>query len=385
MNKTTVFAVTDLGKALLEKPQGKISGDARLVMGLIDGKASVGEIIEKTPPSVRIHLTGIFDRLLNYGVIEEKGIAGPGIQAGKREQAAKVSAPQPSTAITPPAVTPPAAGARATHDAEIENMRRLELERELEDVRSKLEATIARQKKVEDDYARLTQQVSTFTQAKQEDAADATRARPAHSAGGSHVSPENMKKLNQALLEKQEILGNTLRLRAYQAKLAMKRHDEEFETGEEAKEAQLHPRYKSLRGLEFFRGFSNKELVDFLTIAKWRGAKDGDVILNEGEVGMSFYIIISGKVDVFRKDNLLMSLGRGDFFGEFAYLSGEEPVRSARVVATSDCELLVVEPLDIEFSPVHLRLRVVEALLRGEVRRALLSDQRIDSLSKDLE
>ncbi len=82
---------------------------------------------------------------------------------------------------------------------------------------------------------------------------------------------------------------------------------------------------------------------------------------------------------------MLISLDRGDFFGEFAYLSGEEPVRSARAVATTACELVAVDPLDIEFSTVQLRLRVVEALLRGQIRRALISDQRIDRLSSRLE
>jgi len=149
--------------------------------------------------------------------------------------------------------------------------------------------------------------------------------------------------------------------------------------------ARSHPHYKTLRGLEFFRGFSNTELLDFLTVAKWQEVEAGDTILSEGDIGMSFYIVVSGSVNIFRKGNMLTSLDRGDFFGEFAYLSGEKPVRSAHAVAATACELLAVDPLDIEFSSVQLRLRVVEALLRGQIRRALLSDQRVDSLSNHLE
>lgn len=364
MNKTSVFKVTALGRALLEKPQGRITGDARLLMGLIDGSASVAEIVEKIPPSVRTHLPDIFNRLLAYGVIEEQGSAGSAAEAEYPEQASEEDMPSGASGV---------ADELTMSGAEIEHLRRIELEQELQEVRSKLEATIARQQKIEEDYLRLTQQVSAYDQDKQTVA-----------ASGMHSSLESINQLNQALLEQQEILGNTLKLRAYQAQLDAKRHHMEFDT-DDAKDAQLHPHYKTLRGLEFFRGFSNKELLDFLKVAKWQEAKEGDMILGEGEIGMSFYVLISGSVDICRKENLLTSLNRGDFFGEFAYLSGEEPVRSARAIAKSDCELLVVDPLDIEFSPVQLRLRVVEALLRGEVRRALLSDQRIDSLSKQLE
>ena len=100
---------------------------------------------------------------------------------------------------------------------------------------------------------------------------------------------------------------------------------------------------------------------------------------------MPFFIIVSGSVKVIRKAQVLASLGWGEFFGELAYLSEDEPLRSAQVVAATDCELLAVEPMDVEFSSVQLRLHVVEALLRGQVKRALLSSQRIDSLLNHLD
>lgn len=381
MNNSAVYAVTGLGKALLANPQGRITGDARLLMGLVDGRASVTEIAEKVPPSVRVKLAEMFARLLNYGVIEERGSAGFGAVLKQPKPAAKQETGQPV-----PAGRRRNAGEPAPDDAEIENRRRLELEKELSEVRSKLEVTIARQKKVEEDYHKLTQQVLAHAEGGGATPAKATREHPAPASAAEDVrgSLDHINQLNQALLEQQEILGNTLKLRAYQAQLDAKRHLREQEAAD-VETAHAHPHYKSLRGLEFFRGFSNAELLDFLTVAKWQEVAAGDTILSEGDVGMSFYIIVSGSVNIFRKGNMLTSLERGDFFGEFAYLSGEEPVRSAHAVAATACELLAVDPLDIEFSSVQLRLHVVEALLRGQVRRALLSDQRVDSLSNQQE
>lgn len=368
MNKTTVFIVTNLGKALLDKPQGRITGDARLLVGLIDGKASVAEIAEKIPPSVRVKLVEIFTRLQTYGVIEEKGGAGTGAVLKKPIQVANEED-------------------LASTEAEIENIRRLELEKELLEVRSKLEATIARQKKVEEDYLKLTQQVSAYTQGvqtKPDEQAQEPHAKANAGNDDTRALLDSIDQLNQALLEKQEILGNTLKLRSYQAQISAERHLKEREA-DDAKLALTHPNYKSMRGLEFFRVFSNADLLNFMKIAKWQEVEAGDTILSEGDFGMSFYIVVSGTVNIFRKDNLLTTLDRGDFFGEFAYLSGEEPVRSAHAVAATAGELLAIDPLDIEFSPVQLRLRVVEALLRGQVRRALLSDQRVDKFSGHLE
>lgn len=374
MNNNTVLVVTGLGKALLEKPQGRITGDARLLMGLIDGRASIAAIAEKVPPSVRVKLPEIFARLLNYGVVEEKG-GGSGTALKKPEQAAKQPPPQAVDQR-------PGEESGAPDDAVLEDRRRIELENELLEVRSKLEATIARQKKVEEDYHRLTRQVSAYAESGQP-APEKQTPPPAAQTGpgdGLRDSLDSASQLNRALIEQQEILGNTLKLRAYQAQLNPGRPAGAREA-DDTKMAHSHPHYKALRGLEFFKGFSNSEVLDFLAVAKWHEAKAGDTILSEGDTGISFYIVVSGTVDIFRKGIKLTTLERGDFFGEFAYLSGEDPVRSAHAVAATACKLLAVDPLDIEFSTVQLRLRVVEALLRGQVRRALLSDQRIDRLS----
>jgi CRP-like cAMP-binding protein len=376
MNKATVFAITGRGKALLNNPQGRITGDARLLMGLIDGSTTVSEIAEKVPPSVRVKLDEMFTRLLSYGVIEEKDGAAFGAVLKQPKQVASEKVRQNIPAGRDE-------NGPAPDDAEIENKRRLELEKELLEVRAKLEATMARQKQVEEDYHRLTQQVSAYVQGDEAKPAKETQQSPAQASAGSG-SLDNINQLNQALLEQQDILDNTLKLRAYQAKLNAERHHREDEDAG-TRMAHPHPHYKSLRGLEFFRCFSNTELLDFLTVAKWQEVEAGDTILGEGDIGMSFYIVVSGSVNIFRKGNMLTTLGRGDFFGEFAYLSGEKPVRSAHAVAATGCELLAVDPLDIEFSSVQLRLHVVEALLRGQVRRALLSDQRVDSLSNHLE
>ena len=222
---------------------------------------------------------------------------------------------------------------------------------------------------------------SAYEHAKNAGSAENMQQIPAKIEAGKvlHDSLDNLNQLNQALIDQQKILDGTLKLRSFQMQLSATQSQEEIDVKED-KEVHSNPHYKKLRGLEFFKGFANAELLHFLKLAKWQNVRAGERILHEGDVGMPFFVIVSGSVKVVRKAQVLATLGRGEFFGEFAYLSEDQPLRSAQVAAASDCELLVVEPMDVEFSSVQMRLHVVEALLRGQVKRALLSSQRVDSL-----
>jgi len=389
MIKSTIYIRTDQGNALLGVPYGNISGDARRLLELIDGGASVDAITGKVPLSVQVQLDEIFTQLLSEHLIVEKAVTGSGVAAensgnADQEEYQQTMPMGPRSKEVKP----------VPNEAETESKRRIELEHELAEVRSQLAATKARQKEVEAVCRRLEQQVASFEQGKQREMAENIQQPPAKAKAGIglHNSLDNLNLLNQALLDQQKILDSTLKLRSFQMQLTGEHHQMNSNVSEEHV-PQSHPHYKKLRGLEFFKGFANDEVLHFLNIAKWKSVRAGDTILNEGEVGMPFFIIVSGTVKVIRKtiivsdsvkvvkkEQVLASLGWGEFFGEFAHLSEYEPLRSAQVVAATDCELLVVEPMDVEFSSVQMRLHVVEALLRGQVKRALLSSQHIDNL-----
>lgn len=66
----------------------------------------------------------------------------------------------------------------------------------------------------------------------------------------------------------------------------------------------------------------------------------GSTVVNQGEKGIGFYLLLDGHVEVRRKNRRLASLGPGHFFGEMA-LFADEP-RSADVVATQPTRCLVL-------------------------------------------
>ncbi len=70
----------------------------------------------------------------------------------------------------------------------------------------------------------------------------------------------------------------------------------------------------------------------------------GDVIIREGAVERSAYMIKSGKVKVLKsansKDSELATLGPGEIFGEMGLI--EDKSRSASIIALEDTELVVI-------------------------------------------
>ncbi|MDH4263995.1 MAG: cyclic nucleotide-binding domain-containing protein [Deltaproteobacteria bacterium] len=75
-----------------------------------------------------------------------------------------------------------------------------------------------------------------------------------------------------------------------------------------------------------------------------REYKKGDIIIKEGDLGREMFIIKSGSVDVIKSDDkkeaVLATLERGDFFGEMAIL--ENVPRTAMVIARETTHLIAL-------------------------------------------
>jgi len=376
MDKSKVFDRTALGNALLSVQYGKIRGDAKRILALIDGNTSIGAIFEKVPHSVRIHLNDIFSQLLSEGMIKEK------VKTLDERTNSTENKDHKQKAVL---ITQQSEESRIARVIEKESKRRIELEHELAEVQSQLEATKVRQQEVEAVCRKLQKQVAGFERDKSAKSPEAAQS-PSSQVDAEmelHASLNDFSLLNQALLDQQKNFDSTLKLRNYQMKLKAEQNQNETEVMDE-KLALLNPHYSKLRNLEFFKGFENAELLRFIDFARWQKVRTGEIIFNEGEVGLPFYIIVSGSVNIISASQRIATLGWGDFFGELAYLSDVKPLRSAQAVAATEGELLVVEPVEIEISSVQMRLNVVEALLRGQVKRAMLSSKRIDNLMSHL-
>ncbi len=100
-------------------------------------------------------------------------------------------------------------------------------------------------------------------------------------------------------------------------------------------------KFDTLRKLAFFHAFGDVELWEVLRLAQWHRLLRDAVLIQEGDIGSSFFILASGAVQVRQQDRLLNTLQAGECFGEMACLGRHKFQRSASVVAAT--EVVVIE------------------------------------------
>ena len=87
------------------------------------------------------------------------------------------------------------------------------------------------------------------------------------------------------------------------------------------------------------------------------------MLIQEGERGREFFVIVSGEVEVRRKGRKIATLGPGSFVGEMALLS--KTPRNATVTAATPLDVLVITDrafLDLLEKMPDLWLKVARAL-----------------------
>jgi len=116
-----------------------------------------------------------------------------------------------------------------------------------------------------------------------------------------------------------------------------------------------------------------------------RRVNDGEVIINEGEIGSSMFFIIDGEVKIFRrhhgKNIELAVLKSGNFFGEMTLL--DEFPRSASVSAIGDCVLYELSKANfndlIEKYP-SLGIKITLTIANELSKRIRIANVRVEDL-----
>jgi CRP/FNR family transcriptional regulator, cyclic AMP receptor protein len=134
-----------------------------------------------------------------------------------------------------------------------------------------------------------------------------------------------------------------------------------------------------LQGVPWFAECTGEQLVEIARIVERLRIQEGEVILREGRVGRELYIIVEGTVVVTRAGKIVNDWGPGDYFGELAAIDASP--RSATVTATSDLDVLVVGPRELQSMMEIPCFR--NALLGGMSRRIRDADDKLASISEE--
>jgi serine/threonine-protein kinase len=122
-----------------------------------------------------------------------------------------------------------------------------------------------------------------------------------------------------------------------------------------------------IHSVPFFHNFTKKqvrELISACTIVKVR---KGKVIVAQGEIDDTFYVILSGKANVMKDDQKIASISTGQCFGEMSFIGGQ--ARIASVFADTDCALLKISATLLDRSPESIQLLFYRSFATTLVRR----------------
>lgn len=132
-------------------------------------------------------------------------------------------------------------------------------------------------------------------------------------------------------------------------------------------------KFRRLKKNPFFKDFFDSEIWEVIKASQWVEAQPAKVLVSEGEIDDSFYVIIKGRVEVIKGERILAQLKEGDCFGEMAYFAKTQ--RTASILAVEDVMLLKVNATLIEKVSMNCQVRFMKVFLQTLIGRlAVASD-----------
>ena len=129
----------------------------------------------------------------------------------------------------------------------------------------------------------------------------------------------------------------------------------------------LRKKFSALESTGFFKGFVDADLWELVRASNWERYAAGSTIIREGDLDNSFYVLLSGSVEIEKSGHHIGNLQQGDCFGEMGYLS--QTKRSATVRAKSDVALIRVNATTLDKAEEGAQLRFLKAFVRAVISR----------------
>ena len=149
------------------------------------------------------------------------------------------------------------------------------------------------------------------------------------------------------------------------------------------KRSNVGERTMAIKAVPFFTQLSDRELDVIRAVASEKSYPKNAVVLTEGEMGDSLYMIQSGKVKVVIGDEegrelILKILGPGDFFGEMSMI--DKQPRSASVTTIEPATFLVLSNAAFERC-VEQAPRIANMVMQILAQRVREADRKIGTLA----
>ncbi len=126
-----------------------------------------------------------------------------------------------------------------------------------------------------------------------------------------------------------------------------------------------------LKETPLFVNTTEKSLESMVKSAVQKTVAPGDKLVQEGQGGVGFYLILEGKAEVIKDGEKLAEFKKGDFFGELGVIDGQ--LRTADVVAVTETKCWILSQWAMK-SIISNHPEVALSMLEELVRRLRATD-----------
>ncbi len=136
-------------------------------------------------------------------------------------------------------------------------------------------------------------------------------------------------------------------------------------------------KYTALRGASLLAALNDAEIWELVRAGHWRRLPRQTVLVREGDIGDSLFILAEGEAKVTIQGKLLNVLRAGECFGEMAYVREDAAIRAATVETTTDTLAVALPRSAVEGLSLACQLHLTRALLRAMADRLTLANVRV--------
>ena len=119
--------------------------------------------------------------------------------------------------------------------------------------------------------------------------------------------------------------------------------------------------------LAFFSEFTSDQIREVVSASNIVTIQEGQVVVAEGEIDDTFYILVSGRAKVRKNGKDIASIGTGECFGEMACIGGQ--ARVATVIADTDCIVMKISATLLDGSSDSVKFLFFKNFAMTLVRR----------------
>jgi CRP/FNR family cyclic AMP-dependent transcriptional regulator len=138
-----------------------------------------------------------------------------------------------------------------------------------------------------------------------------------------------------------------------------------------------------LADLALFSSLDSNELESLSARAVTRTYRKNTIVINEGEVGDSMYVVLSGQLKAFLsedegKEFIINTIGPGEYFGEMSLFDASQ--RSASVITTETTQLLVISKASFD-DCMSRHPSIAHHIIKGLISKLRISTENVRSLA----